>query len=150
MDRSLNSLSSDFRPKVVELLAQLTERGIAVRIVQTARTLEEHHANLTSGASTTALSKHLPRRLRGFPATDPDLDKVDAIDVCPYELYQLVGPDKLQWSDRASPQAQAAFAVIGEVGERLGLRWGGRWVRPHDPGHLELVLPAPPPPTMAA
>ena len=26
---------------------------------------------------------------------------------------------------------------IGLAGERLGLRWGGRWRHPYDPGHFE-------------
>jgi hypothetical protein len=26
---------------------------------------------------------------------------------------------------------------IGMLGERLGLRWGGRWRVPYDPGHFE-------------
>jgi uncharacterized protein YcbK (DUF882 family) len=27
---------------------------------------------------------------------------------------------------------------LGPFAERLGLRWGGRWRRPFDPGHFEL------------
>jgi hypothetical protein len=26
---------------------------------------------------------------------------------------------------------------VGAVGEQLGLRWGGRWRNPYDPGHFE-------------
>jgi len=26
---------------------------------------------------------------------------------------------------------------VGTAGERLGLRWGGRWRHPYDPGHFE-------------
>jgi hypothetical protein len=26
---------------------------------------------------------------------------------------------------------------IGVEGEKLGLRWGGRWRKPYDPGHFE-------------
>lgn len=142
MDRALASLSSEFRPLAVELLARLVERGVPVLIVQTARTMAEHQANLKSGASRTALSKHLPRKLRGLVAGTDNDDKADAIDLCPYETYQLCGPDKLAWNDRASVEAIHAFAVIGEVGESLGLRWGGRWHDPHDPGHLELIVKA--------
>lgn len=135
MDRSLDSLSSDFKPLAMEVLARLVERQVCVLIVQTSRTIEEHHANLANGTSATTLSKHLPRVLRGVGTGTADDGKADAIDLCPYELYQLHGPDKLQWGD-----ADPAWAVIGEVGERLGLRWGGRWKSPHDPGHLEFVL----------
>lgn len=131
-ERSLDCLSTEFRQLVDRVLAQLVERGALVLIVQTQRTLAQHAQNLAAGTSATALSKHLPRRFRGL-TVEPDA--VDAIDLCPYDLYQRVGPDKLAWAD------DGAFAVIGEVAERYErLRWGGRWKKPHDPGHLELLF----------
>lgn len=138
MDRALDSLSSDCKPLVAGILARLVERGVMVLIVQTGRTLAEHQGNLANGTSAAPLSKHLPRGLRGV-LIEPT--KCDAIDLCPYDTYQLVGPDKLHWSDDDSPEARAAFAAIGEEGERAGLRWGGRWRVPHDPGHLEWLSP---------
>lgn len=142
MDRALDSLSSDFKPLVIQLLARLTERNIPVMIVQTSRTPDEQKANLASGASKILASKHLPRALRGVIAGTADDLKSDAIDLCPYATFQICGPDKLAWKDDDSPEAAAAFKAIGEVGEMLGLRWGGRWHDPHDPGHLELpVIP---------
>lgn len=142
MDRALDSLSSDLKPLVMDVLARLVERGIAVMIVQTGRTLAEHQTNLASGASAVPLSKHLPRRLRWTIVGTADDEKSDAIDLCPYSTYQLKGDDKLQWKDDESPEATAAFAAIGELGEAHGLRWGGRWQTPHDPGHLEWLFPA--------
>ena len=136
--RSLDDLSSEFRPKAIEVLARLTERGIAMMIVQTLRTISEHRQNLANGTSKTALSKHLPRVLRGYALDHPDAQKCDAIDIAPYDVYALHGPDKLQWN-----AADPAFAIIGEIGESLGLRWGGRWRDPVDPGHLELPLTTP-------
>lgn len=121
------------RPRVFEVLARLTERGIAVMIVDTLRTRAEHTRNLLNGTSKIALSKHLPRALRGVPSVDPqDGERSDAIDLCPYEMYALHGPDKLRWTP------DPAWAIIGEVGEGVDLIWGGRWKDPHDRGHLEL------------
>jgi len=136
MDRALDSLSAPFRSRVFELLARLTERGFAIMIVQTSRTQAEHDANVAAGTSKTSHSKHIPRRLRGiiFDPMDPDVDKADAIDLCPYDMYQLHGADKLMWG------ADLAWQVIGEEAEKLDLRWGGRWVTPKDPGHCELVM----------
>jgi len=139
MDRSLDSLSAALKLKMFEVLARLTERGVMVKIVQTSRTMAEHQANLANGTSATMLSRHLPRALRGWTDTDPEAWQCDAIDLCPYDVYQLHGPDKLQWNS-----ADPAWKVIGELGEAVGLRWGGRWTHPHDPGHLELVVTAPP------
>lgn len=143
MDRSLDSLSSDFKPIAMRVLARLVERGVPVMIVQTGRTMEEHQANLANGTSRAILSKHLPRRLRQplEYAHDPNAEKSDAIDLAPYEVYQLHGPDKLAWNEHATSESSVAWAAIGEIGEAAGLRWGGRWQQPRDPGHLEFVFP---------
>lgn len=73
----------------------------------------------------------------GMVTTPADADKVDAIDLAPFDVYQLAGPDKIKW-DGLHP----AWGIIGEEAERIGLRWGGRWRSPFDPGHAELVLPS--------
>jgi hypothetical protein len=134
MSRALDDLSIQMKPKAFELLARLTERGVQVMIVDTLRTEAEHLANLKAGTSATKFSRHLPRRLRRYsPVGDPNREKSDAMDVCPYDLYALHGPDKLRWEP-----TDAAWKVIGEEAEKLGLVWGGRWQQPHDPGHVEL------------
>ena len=134
MSRRLDDLSSDMLPLATVLIARVVERGLAVLIVDTLRTEEEHLANLKKGTSATRFSRHLPRFLRTRCAPDdPNRNKSDAIDLAPYNLYQLHGPDKLQW-DVHDP----AWQIIGQEAEKLGLIWGGRWQKPHDPGHAEL------------
>lgn len=140
-DRSLDSLSSDFRPLAAEWILRCTARGIAVLIVQTSRTEAEHRANLANGTSGTSLSLHLPRRLRtstmvGFTTKPEDDDKCDAMDVAPYSEYILHGAKKLLWNSK-----HPAFKVIAEEAESLKLRSGIRWSKPFDPGHAELALP---------
>ena len=117
MSRKLDDLSLRFRPLAVELLARLTEAGICVMVVDTLRTPAEHQQNLANGTSWTARSKHLTG---------------DAIDLCPYAIYDVNGPDKLNW-DAGHP----IWKRIGEIGESLGLRWGGRWQK-RDMGHFEM------------
>jgi len=135
MSRKLDDLSDRFRPKAFELLARLTEAGIPVMIIDTLRTEAEHQANLASGASKAVLSKHLPLRLREpLVEGDENAEKSDAIDICPYSVYELSGPDKLQWDS-----SDLVWRRIGMIGESIGLRWGGRWKSPHDPGHFEWV-----------
>lgn len=136
-DRSLNNLSAEFRPYAMEIVARVVERGVAIMIVQTLRTEAEHLANLAAGTSKVSKSKHLPRSLRGF-VLGSDLGKSDAIDLAPYDQYNLHGPDKMQWNPK-----DPAWLVIGEVVESLGkvVRWGGRWNSPSDPGHVELTFP---------
>lgn len=120
MSRALDDLAPVFKPIAIEFLARCVEAQLCVFIVDTLRTPAEHAANLARGVSWTTRSKHLD----GL-----------AIDVCPFLQYQLNGPDKLQW-DAADPVWQR----LGAIGEKLGLRWGGRWQQ-RDMGHFEYVAP---------
>ena len=133
--RALNDLSTDFRPLVRTLISNLVERDIMHIIVQTSRTLSEHQQNIAAKTSWVSLSKHLPRALRGFPASELNAGKSDAIDLCPYASWIEYGPKKLNW-DATDP----AFTIMGELGEALALRWGGRWQQ-KDLGHFELLFP---------
>jgi len=99
------------------------EAGIMVMIIDTWRSPAEHAANLAAGVSWTKHSKHLD----GL-----------AIDICPYQQFQLHGPDKLQW-DGDDP----IWTKIGTMGEALGLVWGGRWRKQRDLGHFEYVALVP-------
>lgn len=141
-ERSLDALTSPFYLLACEWIARVTARGVAVMIVQTRRTMVEHQANLAAGTSGTSLSLHLPRSLRpatvvGVQTLTVDFGKADAMDLAPYDQYNLHGPDKLKWDSK-----DPAWGVIGEEAEKLGLRWGGRWKSPFDPGHAELALPS--------
>lgn len=139
-DRSLDSLSSEFLPLACEWVTRVLARGVPVLILQTGRTPEEQAVNVANGTSRTSMSLHLPRAMRWntslallMPA---DAGKSDAMDIAPYAQFVLHGANKLQW-DTGDP----AWSVIGEEAERVGLRWGGRWRDPFDPGHAELVVP---------
>lgn len=127
MSRRLDDLSSRFRPLAFEFLARCVEAGVPVIIVNTLRTPEEQADNILRGVSWTKNSRHLTG---------------DAIDVAPYEVWDQFGPDKLNWT-----ATNPAWAVLGHIGEGLGLRWGGRWTQ-RDLGHFEYpALPVPVPPT---
>lgn len=137
-ERSLNALTSQFHPLAITLIARLAERGVPVLIVQTIRTVQEQATALATGHSSISNSKHLPRTLRGITHGTADDGKADAMDLVPYDVYQASGPDTLDWSDADTTPHARLFAAIGEEAEILGLRWGGRWHTPHDPGHVEL------------
>lgn len=115
-DRSLDSLEVKFRTRVVWLLARLVEAGIPVFIVNTRRTAAEQRDACASGHSWLPHSKHQD----GL-----------AIDLVPYEIYQLAGADKLEWNG-----ADPVWQRIGKIGESMGLVWGGRW-EVRDMGHFE-------------
>lgn len=117
MSRKLDDLSPAFRPLAVEFLARLVEADIHVLLLETKRTPEQQKINMAKGVSWTLNGRHLTG---------------DAIDVCPYDVYALSGPDKLQW-DASHPVWQR----IGAIAEACGLVWGGRW-KQRDLGHVEM------------
>ena len=65
-----------------------------------------------------------------------------AIDIAPFETYAIAGGNKLEW-DTDNP----IWLRIGQIGESLNLRWGGRFKPLNnvgigwDPGHLEYAGP---------
>lgn len=120
--RKLDDLDPTFRLHVESFLALLVEAGIPVMIVDVLRTPDEQLDNIKKGVSWTANSKHLPQEPSG---------KSKAIDICPYSIYDLHGPDKLQW-DSSDP----IWLRIGAIGESCRLAWGGRW-KVKDMGHFE-------------
>ncbi len=123
MSRVLNDLNLFFRSQVVEFLARLVEADIHVKILDTLRTPEEQEENIKKGVSWTKNSKHLPNPVDG---------KAQAIDVCPYEVFQIEGFDKLLW-DGSKP----VWQKIGSIGKSVGLKWGGDWSK-KDYSHFEI------------
>lgn len=127
--------------KSFELIARCAEQGIPLMIINTLRTSAEQEANIKNGVSWTKNSRHLPAPHwascmksvgPSFDCSCPNAGKSRAIDICPYSIFQLDGPDKLKW-DSDSP----VWETIGRIGESLGLKWGGRWTK-RDMGHFEL------------
>lgn len=126
MSRALSDLDPRFRPFAFELIARLVERNLLVIIVCTGRTAAEQALAVKSGRSQVAHSKHQD----GL-----------AIDLAPWDTWMAHGSNKVAW-EHDNP----AWRIMGEIGEGLGLRWGGRF-KPvgvdgvgWDPGHFELVV----------
>lgn len=120
MSQKLDDLSPRMRPLVDKFLAKLMEARIPVMIVTTLRSPEEQAEKVAKGLSWTLKSRHLTG---------------DAIDVAPYMIFDLHGPDKAQW-DEADP----IWNRIGHIGQGCGLKWGviKGGVRV-DVGHFEFI-----------
>ena len=116
MNTSLDSLDPVFKPLAFALLARLTEARIPVVIVNTRRTDAEQETAIAQGVSWVKRSKHQD----GL-----------AIDIAPYETYSIHGGNKLEWS-----ADDPIWLRIGQIGESVNLRWGGRW-KQADMGHFE-------------
>lgn len=134
MSRALDDLTAEMKIKACVLIARAAEQGIPVMIVFTGRTQAEQDELYAQGRTKpgqivtwTRDSKHV-MKAPSFKST--------AIDICPYETYQLHGPDKLQWNDD-----DPAWAILGHIGESIGLKWGviGSDGKRKDLGHFEYV-----------
>lgn len=112
-DTKIDSLSSRMKPLACELIAKCIEARIDVRIIETLRSKERQAELIEKGVSWTTNSKHLTG---------------DAIDIAPVAVLPLKNwaPYHPHWN------------VIGEIGENLGLSWGGRW-HVRDCAHFEFT-----------
>ena len=120
-DRDVAHLCDCLRRKWEDLVDTLEEDHnppIFLSTIETLRQPDRQAYYLKHGVSWTKNSKHLPQ---------PPEKKSLAIDICPVAYLTMKG-----WNP-----AGALWGVVGEEGERLGLRWGGRW-KQKDLAHLEL------------
>jgi hypothetical protein len=114
MITDLNALHPYFRDKVIELIARCKAKGIELAVVETYRTHTKQAEYKTMGKKYTSSGAGKSKHQYGL-----------AVDVVP------IVNGKAQWANLA------LWRKIGVTGERLGLRWGGRWRHPFDPGHFE-------------
>lgn len=107
----LLTLDPAFLPKAWQFVSSLREMGAPVVIVAggARRNPTEQQRLVAMGRSRTTKSKHLVGK---------------AIDIDLYGVNRNAVP-KWFWD------------AVGPYGESLGMRWGGRWVSPYDPGHFE-------------
>lgn len=114
MITSLEALHPYFRDKVIELISRARQKGIELAVVETYRTRAKQMEYKTMGKKYTRTGAGASKHQYGL-----------AVDLVP------VVNGEAQWHNRA------LWYKVGLIGERLGLRWGGRWRRPYDPGHFE-------------
>ncbi len=113
-----SELASYVQPLYIKFKAECAGAGIGVVTIDIKRTVDEQQVKIAQGVSWTQNSKHLPQ---------PPEMKSEAFDVCPSEYLILKNwnPTGPLWAKR------------GDIGESIGLKWGGRWTTHPDPGHFE-------------
>ncbi len=114
MINDLQSLHPYFRDKVLDLIRICHSKGIELAIVESYRTHTKQNEYKSMGRKYTRFGAGRSKHQYGL-----------AVDIVP--MIDTVA----QWHN------YALWKKIGVVGERLGLRWGGRWRHPFDPGHFE-------------
>lgn len=109
MSRSMTALCPCIRPQLAELLRTAHEKfGWQMSVVGTGRDDQQQAEYLRIGTSKAKRSKHQKQPICGLS---------HAGDIAPYHLMQLKNwaPEHPDW------------LKLGELGEGLGLNWGGRW-----------------------
>lgn len=129
----MSALISDLCPELQtdcrEFLLKCKLAGLDVKILQTWRSPAEQDALYAQGRTApgkvvTGLKGNMSKHcviLDGKPAAE-------AFDfgIFSHSIYITDGKDR-------------RYTQAGEIGESLGLVWGGRWKVPHDPSHLEIM-----------
>src|SRR5688572_17887402 len=114
MFADLNALHPYFRLKVEALIEACRAKGIELAVVETYRTRAKQNEYRSMGRIYTRSTGGKSKHQYGL-----------AIDVVP------IVDSVATWHNAA------LWKKIGVAGEKLGLRWGGRWRHPYDPGHFE-------------
>jgi hypothetical protein len=114
MITDLQALHPYFRDRVTALIKVCKARGIELAIVETYRTHAKQDEYKTMGKGYTNSGAGRSKHQYGL-----------AVDVVPVIKGVAVWHNTALWRK------------VGMAGEKLGLRWGGRWRNPYDPGHFE-------------
>lgn len=116
MIADLRALHPYFREKVEDLMRICKAGGITLAVVESYRTPAKQAEYYGMGNAYTSTPRGRSRHQYGL-----------AVDVVPMVDSVAVWNNPKLWK------------AIGVAGERLGLRWGGRWRVLYDPGHFEWV-----------
>lgn len=114
MITDVNALHPYFRDKVLDLIQLCKAKGIELAFVETYRTHAKQNEYKGMGKKYTRSGGGKSKHQYGL-----------AVDVVP------IIDGVAQWDNKP------LWLKVGLVGEKLGLRWGGRWRYPFDPGHFE-------------
>lgn len=114
MITDLSALHPYFRDKIYQLISNCKNKGIEIRVVESFRTQAKQAEYFGMGKKYTRSKGGKSKHQYGL-----------ACDVVPIVEGVAQWEDKLLWKK------------VGTEGEKLGLRWGGRWRNPYDPAHFE-------------
>jgi peptidoglycan L-alanyl-D-glutamate endopeptidase CwlK len=114
MIADLHSLHPFFRDKIVQLIKNCEAKGIDLVVVESYRTRAKQKEYYNMGRKYTRSAGGKSKHQYGL-----------AVDVVPVKDSVAIWDNVSLWRK------------IGTEGEKLGLRWGGRWKSPYDPAHFE-------------
>jgi hypothetical protein len=114
MITDLEALHPIFRDKIIALVHLCAQQGIQLSVVESYRTHAKQNEYKGMGKKYTNSKGGRSKHQYGL-----------AVDLVPVVDSVAVWDNVALWKK------------VGVTGEKLGLRWGGRWRKPYDPGHFE-------------
>ncbi|HTE33286.1 MAG TPA: M15 family metallopeptidase [Chryseolinea sp.] len=114
MITDMAALHPFFRDRILSLVETCKRKGIELAVVETYRTHAKQDEYKIMGKRYTSSGAGKSKHQYGL-----------AIDVVPMVNGKAIWDNSALWRK------------VGTAGEKLGLRWGGRWKKPYDPGHFE-------------
>lgn len=116
----INYLDPGLRMRIQNVYAEMRSKGYDIRSAEGFRSPERQDALMASGGGVTSVGA-----MRSCHQYGLALDSV------------LIRNGKPQWNMK-DPWTQEGYRLFGELAEREGLSWGGRWTYPKDYVHVEL------------
>ncbi|MEK3853452.1 M15 family metallopeptidase [Cytobacillus sp. FSL H8-0458] len=126
LDRANNKLSgvhTSVKLKALELVEKAHSEGIYVLITQGLRSIEEQNGLYAQGR--TKSGKIVTNARGGYSYHNFGLA---------FDFAILDTPSKVNWN------VDKRWRRVGEIGESLGLEWGGRWTSFRDYPHFQLTF----------
>jgi peptidoglycan L-alanyl-D-glutamate endopeptidase CwlK len=127
--RSIDDLHPDLQPKAKEFKKECAKEGIDALIYMTYRSNEEQDELYARGR--TKPGKKVTNAKGGNSSHNFTIDgkpAAKAFDAVP--LRKVDGKNRAIWND------PNLWDLMGEVAERIGLKWGGNWKRFVDKPHF--------------
>ncbi len=139
----LDGMTEEAMGKAVLFVAVAADQGIPVRITMALRSSQVQEALYAQGRR----SREVVNSLRGHAGMAPLKSwernrKVTnaAAGQSRHEFGEAFDVVPMRWDQRLTPNwASKHWTKLGEIGEALGLEWGGRWRKPDRP-HFQLPV----------
>jgi peptidoglycan LD-endopeptidase CwlK len=132
MSRSINDLHPKLKKAAGTFLVRCAEKGIPVLITQTLRTIEEQNDLYAQGRTKPGKIVTYARGGESYHNYGLAFD------------FVILNQSKVPvWDTKAdvNKNARQDYYEAGEIGEAVGLEWGGRWIgKKADFPHLQMTF----------
>ena len=117
--KDLRKLCPCVRGRFLQHLQVAVDRGIPIAVIETWRDLDRQRYYVSTGASQTMRSYHLPQPPHGLSL---------AYDIAPRAYLYMKG-----WNSGGE-----LWQRLADIGLELGMEWGGNWTGFVDKSHYQL------------